>query len=176
MTACKNAVAGEAAEQNTVTFEDATFYKLTEGQATILLPTGNDVFYNPVQEFNRDLSIAVIKAWDHQRQEERKAKAAAKNKPVEVGATFTKPIRILEALAASGLRSIRYAKEIPNLSSIVANDMSEDAVKSINRNIKYNEIPAGLVVANQSDAWLVVFWPGDSGDVYNDGTNLDFLF
>jgi len=29
--------------------------KVTEGSATILFPNTNEVFYNPVQEFNRDL-------------------------------------------------------------------------------------------------------------------------
>merc|ERR1712179_537085 len=33
-----------------------------EGQAEVLFPSLNDVFYNPVQEFNRDLSTAVIQA------------------------------------------------------------------------------------------------------------------
>ena len=32
--------------------------EVTEGKATIVTP--NNVFYNPVQEFNRDLTIAVI--------------------------------------------------------------------------------------------------------------------
>lgn len=32
---------------------------IREGKAEIFLTTGN-VFYNPVQEFNRDLSIAVL--------------------------------------------------------------------------------------------------------------------
>ena len=32
-----------------------------EGRAQVLFPSKKDVFYNPVQEFNRDLSIAVIK-------------------------------------------------------------------------------------------------------------------
>ena len=35
--------------------------KVTEGKAEILFPDSNSVFYNPVQEFNRDLSTAVIK-------------------------------------------------------------------------------------------------------------------
>jgi len=33
---------------------------VTEGTATILFPDTEDVFYNPVQEFNRDISIAVV--------------------------------------------------------------------------------------------------------------------
>uniref|UniRef100_A0A672F571 Uncharacterized protein n=1 Tax=Salarias fasciatus TaxID=181472 RepID=A0A672F571_SALFA len=31
-----------------------------EGKASILFPSANEVFYNPVQEFNRDLTCAVI--------------------------------------------------------------------------------------------------------------------
>lgn len=59
--------------------------KITEGRARILFPSSNEVFYNPVQEFNRDLrfklcswrlhgnfyhslfnSIAVIKRYSEQ--------------------------------------------------------------------------------------------------------------
>lgn len=29
---------------------------IKEGKASILFPSANDVFYNPVQEFNRDLT------------------------------------------------------------------------------------------------------------------------
>ena len=36
------------------------FVKITEGQATILFPSSDEVFYNPVQVFNRDLSTCVI--------------------------------------------------------------------------------------------------------------------
>lgn len=31
------------------------FTTVTEGQAEVLFPASHDVFYNPVQEFNRDL-------------------------------------------------------------------------------------------------------------------------
>ena len=34
------------------------FTELTEGRARILFPSSNEVFYNPVQEFNRDLRCA----------------------------------------------------------------------------------------------------------------------
>uniref|UniRef100_D6RFC0 tRNA methyltransferase 1 n=1 Tax=Mus musculus TaxID=10090 RepID=D6RFC0_MOUSE len=33
---------------------------VTEGAAKIVFPSANEVFYNPVQEFNRDLTCAVI--------------------------------------------------------------------------------------------------------------------
>lgn len=59
---------------------------------------------------------------------------------------------ILEALAATGLRSIRYAKEIPRLRQVVANDLLEEAVESIRRNTAYNGLDQDLVRANKGDA------------------------
>ena len=38
------------------------FTTVTEGKATILFPK-DEVFYNPAQQFNRDLSVAVIRTW-----------------------------------------------------------------------------------------------------------------
>lgn len=34
--------------------------EIREGKATILFPSQNEVFYNPVQEFNRDLRCACM--------------------------------------------------------------------------------------------------------------------
>uniref|UniRef100_A0A2I2Y5A6 tRNA methyltransferase 1 n=1 Tax=Gorilla gorilla gorilla TaxID=9595 RepID=A0A2I2Y5A6_GORGO len=41
---------------------------VTEGAAKIAFPSANEVFYNPVQEFNRDLTKACMcwKAWQLQ--------------------------------------------------------------------------------------------------------------
>ncbi|CCE61256.1 hypothetical protein TPHA_0A01730 [Tetrapisispora phaffii CBS 4417] len=38
---------------------------ITEGKANILFPKTETVFYNPIQQFNRDLSVTCIKAWDN---------------------------------------------------------------------------------------------------------------
>jgi len=54
-------------------------------------------------------------------------------------------------LAASGLRSIRYAKEIGNVKKILSNDMSDEAVDSIKRNVKYNKVE-NIVIPNKGDA------------------------
>ena len=43
---------------STLTGLDSSPTLITEGRASIPLPPG--VFYNPVQEFNRDLTVAVI--------------------------------------------------------------------------------------------------------------------
>lgn len=49
---------------------------VSEGSAKILFPPGNAVFYNPVQQFNRDLSTLGIRAWSrlYLKEKERKRK------------------------------------------------------------------------------------------------------
>lgn len=54
--------------------------------------------------------------------------------------TFQKGISIVECLAASGLRSIRYAKELSGVRRIIANDLADEAVESIQRNVKFNNV------------------------------------
>jgi tRNA (guanine26-N2/guanine27-N2)-dimethyltransferase len=39
------------------------FKAVKERNATILLPLSNTTFLNPIQEYNRDLSVAVIKRY-----------------------------------------------------------------------------------------------------------------
>ncbi|XP_066472936.1 tRNA (guanine(26)-N(2))-dimethyltransferase isoform X2 [Tiliqua scincoides] len=163
---------------------------ITEGKAKIIFPSANEVFYNPVQEFNRDLTCAVITefarlqlsskgiqisvpgeenaskvvvdlskgdkdddseqspAWNQLDQEELKVAA--------VGEVCQGGLRVLEALAASGLRSIRFAKEVPGLCSIVANDFSSKAVELITQNIQLNDI-GHLVTPSLSDARMLMY-------------------
>lgn len=58
---------------------------------------------------------------------------------------------ILDALSASGLRAIRYAKEIPFATTVIANDVSSDAVEAIDLNIEQNELK-GKVFSHVGDA------------------------
>ena len=107
--------------ENTVPSE---FQSLSEGKATVLFPkTDVDVFYNPVQELNRDLSIQIIGHYLTT------AQTTAKQP--------YKPL-IVEALAASGLRSIRYALELPQDVdfTVIANDVSPSAVEAVNHNVR----------------------------------------
>ncbi|XP_065826453.1 tRNA (guanine(26)-N(2))-dimethyltransferase-like [Oscarella lobularis] len=119
-----------------MTESDAESYRrVSEGKATILYPRNEEVFYNPVQEFNRDLSTAVIREFIGEKSN----------------------VSILEALAASGLRSIRYALEIPRgLSRIVANDLSPAAVESIKRNVEHNQVNH-IVTPTCTDASLLMY-------------------
>lgn len=126
---------------------------IKEGSAEII--SGGNVFYNPVQEFNRDLSISVLNVYFKILQEERsKSKNNNSQAPQEepkAGVKCENGMRILEALSATGLRSIRYAKEIAGVKEIVANDLSKPAVKSIEENVKYNEVES-LITPSHNDA------------------------
>ncbi|KAJ3178922.1 RNA methyltransferase tRNA(m5U54)methyltransferase [Geranomyces variabilis] len=231
---------------------------ITEGKARIKFPTENEVFYNPVQEFNRDMSIAAITAWSKMFLSERVAQAkkgaaggrkgAAKSTPanrksgagggessvpppprptpsggqkkvkgpakkaadesIETTTPTTddsssssappppplppphpllpaipnayihthttidpatlpeidlssdelinEKFTILEALSASGLRAIRYAKSISNVGKIVANDLLQEAVDAIAANVRDNAVE-DVVVANKGDAAAVMY-------------------
>ncbi|GMF08176.1 unnamed protein product [[Candida] boidinii] len=161
---------------------DLTQYKVQEeGSASILYQPDN-VFYNPIQQYNRDLSILSINAWNEIYATERiekklKKLSNRKSTNVENGSNKKQKLdstgessekvttqetqadevsktkeeeeeeikkielrpfaNILEALSASGLRAIRYGKEIPLAEKVVANDLSKEAVESINMNIDY---------------------------------------
>lgn len=58
---------------------------------------------------------------------------------------------ILDALSATGLRALRYAKEIPFATKVVANDLSPEAVKAIDLNVEHNGLK-GKIHANLGDA------------------------
>lgn len=168
-----------------------------EGSAEIIFDS--QVFYNPIQEFNRDMSVAAIKIWSQmafaykynkqsktpkefnirtklipqggkteQTKKEKKHESQLK-KVQELYGTMpygtidvyaddfnNMGFTVLEALSASGLRSIRYAKEIPKIKSITSNDLLKEAAEAIDRNAKYNNVDH-IVSANQGDACQVLY-------------------
>mmetsp|Transcript_12381 Transcript_12381/g.40751 ORF Transcript_12381/g.40751 Transcript_12381/m.40751 type:complete len:565 (-) Transcript_12381:377-2071(-) len=69
--------------------------------------------------------------------EEEKAAAASAPEEPKPKPPFQE-MKIFEGLAASGLRSIRYANEVEDVACIVANDMDPPAVESMRRNLEYN--------------------------------------
>ncbi|TBU35890.1 N2,N2-dimethylguanosine tRNA methyltransferase [Dichomitus squalens] len=174
--------------------EGFTLHK--ENTSAILLPASNDAFLNPVQEFNRDLSVACIRTWGdlmnkekekkwRQSLERRAKKAEAghkakKAKTEENGHASEQPAEgaavpqetsegtqappefrpqrfvILEALSATGLRSIRYANEIPLVKYVIANDLSPAAVEAMRRNIELNDMHEKEVSPSESSSEKVV--------------------
>lgn len=88
-------------------------------------------------------------------QEANDAAAPAKESAQESKSTATLPqrprFRILDALSATGLRALRYAKEIPFVTSVVANDMSSNAITSMKMNIEHNGLREAIM-PNLGDA------------------------
>jgi tRNA (guanine26-N2/guanine27-N2)-dimethyltransferase len=91
-------------------------------QANEINETRGAVFYNPVQEFNRDISIMTIREFIKVQREEFVAKGKDHCKD---------GVAVLEALAATGLRSVRYLKEIEKIRTLVTNDWDPKAVELI---------------------------------------------
>jgi hypothetical protein len=58
-----------------------------ENGAKLLLPASNEAFLNPVQEFNRDLSVASIRVWSEQFNEIKEKRWDDKRKRKGQGAT-----------------------------------------------------------------------------------------
>ncbi|XP_021905305.1 probable tRNA (guanine(26)-N(2))-dimethyltransferase 2 [Carica papaya] len=60
-----------------------------------------------------------------------------------------KPPRVLEALSASGLRALRYAREVDGIGKVVALDNDKASVEACRRNIKFNGSVACSKVESQ---------------------------
>jgi len=84
------------------------------------------VFYNPKKEFDRTLSIEILK--------------------------LLKPQKVLDLLSASGARGIRIAIEVPSVKFIHFNDVNPEAVKLIKKNILLNKISQEKVKISQEEA------------------------
>ncbi|BCU71165.1 tRNA (guanine(26)-N(2))-dimethyltransferase [Stygiolobus caldivivus] len=114
--------------------------KIKEGKAEILVPDPKSyeidgkfdpswapVFYNPKMTLNRDLSVVVL--------------------------SVLKPKKIVDALSASGIRGIRYFKEIEGVEKVIFNDLDKNAVELINKNIELNKVK-GEVFNKDANALL----------------------
>jgi len=97
---------------------------INEGLARIkvegakIVSKGMGVFYNPVMGVNRDISILLLNS------------------------IKKKDMQIADPLAATGIRSIRFLRELgkSKIKKIFINDCSRDAVKSIKENLTLNKI------------------------------------
>ena len=150
--------------------------EVKEGQATLYFASQKGVFYNPPQIPNRDLSVLALRRFVEIRQEEALAKrakqaasAAARQAAGTAGASAEAPsaapaaadapppgLRVLDGLSASGLRAMRYIKEVPGLQSVVANDLDPAAVAVMEENFRRNGLGPPQVVPSTSDAVLLL--------------------
>ena len=107
------------------------FMQIKEGLASMYYDKNEEVFYNKVQVFNRDTSIQVIKlfgeTFDREKREKYEKKMARyatdPSKFEHEPHAPTYGIHVLDALAATGLRSVRYVKEIPCVTKVTINDL-----------------------------------------------------
>ncbi|WOG93230.1 hypothetical protein DCAR_0312511 [Daucus carota subsp. sativus] len=134
---------------------------IKEGEAEILMHAKNEVFYNKTQVNNRDISIAVLRTFISKQKEEyksflsRRKKVPPKipEKPIyetEVPTISNPKATIDSALSASGLRAIRYAREVECIGEVVALDNDKVSVEASRRNIKFN----GSVASSKVDSQL----------------------
>ena len=123
--------------------EDSGMVEIKEGLVSMFYAKNEEVFYNKVQVFNRDMSIQVIRLFAEIRDAEKKAKyekklqryteqqqqqqsssSSSKQKGTDrppLAPTYG--LHVLDALAATGLRSVRYLKECPGVRHVTINDL-----------------------------------------------------
>jgi tRNA (guanine26-N2/guanine27-N2)-dimethyltransferase len=99
---------------------------VTEGQATITIPDEEkiskdlDIFYNPVMRTNRDLSVLLLLARGKE------------------------GLRVCDPLAGSGIRSLRFLKELPDV--MIERIIVIDVKKSFPATFKENAQRSGTVL------------------------------
>jgi len=114
------------------------FLETKEGTTKILVPKQRtkSIFYNPKMELCRDIDIASIAAF------------------VSSLPSHQAPLTYIDALAGTGVRGVRVAKEVGL--AVAINDRSKSAYELIKKNIKLNEI-------------------GESAEAYNEDANVILL-
>jgi len=130
--------------------------KIQEGSAVIEVPTETkiskklEVFYNPAMKLNRDLSVLLLNAVDN------------------------KQMRMADILAGTGIRTIRFKKELKKgkIKEILANDYNSSS--KIKKNLKLNKVKAE-VFSQDANKFLLNQQGFDYIDVDPFGSPNDFL-
>lgn len=113
------------------------------------------IFYNPNMKINRDFTIYILKAhYD----------------------IYKKKLDILDAMASTGIRSIRIIKEVPYLiNTIVINDIKKETIENIKKNLEINEIKDGFEIQNKDCRSLMYERKFDYIDIDPFGTPVSFI-
>ncbi len=130
--------------------------EITEGKAIINIPEDNilskkaSVFYNPVMKLNRDLSITAIKAYydlnlynKNNNDDNKSSNEDEDNKDNNCNDELSnKSLLIADPLAGSGVRAIRFFKELPSniIKKIYVNDLKQDFKEVFLNNAKSSSI------------------------------------
>ena len=97
-------------------------------------PSKAPVFYNPLMEFNRDVAVLALQAYQKMVKRE---------------------ISVCEPLAGCGIRGIRFAKEVEGVRKVVVNDINPEAAKLAECNVDRNKLAKRVMVVN-GDANLLL--------------------
>lgn len=116
------------------------FEQITEGTAKILVAKEKKiskdlpVFYNPDMKLNRDIAILLLNAIDK------------------------KNLKIADILVGTGVRSIRFVKELKKdkIEEILINDADKNSFNIIKKNLKLNKIKSKIKVFNREANKLLV--------------------
>lgn len=111
---------------------------INEGAAKIRVPEAEkiskemEVFYNPAMSMNRDISVLLLNSLNNGN------------------------MQIADPLAATGIRSIRFLKELDSdkIRRIYINDHDKRAVSSIKKNLALNKVKSGKIGLTNQDANL----------------------
>ena len=131
------------------------FSETKEGTTRILVPKQptKSIFYNPKMELCRDIDIASISTF--------------------VSALPSRHLTYIDALAGTGVRGVRVAKEVEL--SVTINDRSTPAYELIKRNIKLNEIGDRAAAYNEDANVLLLQNKYDLVDIDPFGSPVPFL-
>jgi len=92
-------------------------------------PSKAPVFYNPVMELNRDVSVLVFQAFQR---------------------LVNKEISICDPLTGSGIRGVRFAAEIHGVKNVVVSDINERSFKLAQHNVHLNGLQDLVAVKHKA--------------------------
>jgi len=93
-------------------------------------PSKAPVFYNPIMELNRDVSVLAFQAYQR---------------------LVNKEILVCDPLTGSGIRGVRYASEIHDVKKVVICDINENSFNLAKHNVHLNGMQ-NLVTVEHKDA------------------------
>jgi len=99
-------------------------------QPTDYAPSKAPVFYNPVMELNRDVSVLAFQAYQR---------------------LVNREISICDPLTGSGIRGVRFAAEIHGVKKVVVSDINERSFNLAQHNVHLNGLEERVAV-NHKDA------------------------
>lgn len=122
-------------------------------------PSKAPVFYNPVMEFNRDLTVLALQAYQR---------------------IVDREIMVCDPLTGTGLRGIRFAAEVGGVRKVVLNDISQEAFRLANLNVKSNGLASKVSVKHDEANHLLSSYSAphkrfDATDIDPFGSPVRFL-